>query len=223
MKIRDRPSVLVIEDHPIFREALIAVLRKMDIFGSIEGVDSLARANSAMDRFRPGLILLDLFLGPAGGTSETIAQLSAWRRSLPNLRILVVSGVPEANFAHCALQAGADGFFSKAESLENFERAVHRIMKGERSLSPLLFPGGELLPPSSRPSRKSGFEQLSNREIDVLHATGLGRPNRTIARDLGLSVKTIETYKEHLKQKLGCKDATALQEVAVRYVRSLWN
>ena len=223
MPSREGKTVLVIDDHPIFRDALAVLLHNSGIFESIATVDNLTEADSVLSQQEPDLLLLDLFLGPSGGISETLMQINVWMRTFPSLRILVISGVPEPTYAQRALTAGAQGFFSKAESLQNLQKAIRNILKGKPWLSPLFFPVSRPQAHTSSPTKDHDFSHLSNREVDVLHATGLGRLNREIAYDLGLSVKTIETYKEHLKQKLDCEDAKALRMAAQSYVQALWS
>jgi DNA-binding NarL/FixJ family response regulator len=137
----------------------------------------------------------------------------------PALPVLVLSQHDETLYAARALQAGARGYVMKLEATEEVRQAVRAVLNGQLSVSrkvAILARRGLL---EKKPGRNgAGLDALTDRELEVFQLIGARRTTRQIASDLRLSVKTIETYREHIKDKLSLCDGTALQDHATQWV-----
>lgn len=211
----EKKRVLVVDDHPLLREGIVQLLnRQRDLAVCAEAGDAAGAKQTLLDSSPDGVVL-DLALGHGDGI-ELIKQLKALR---PDVPILVVSMHEETTFAERALRAGAGGYVMKHQSPDEVLAALRTVLQGDIALSRKM---NTLLV-----RRSLGIEadaddpvkaKLSDRELHVFQLIGTGLATRQIAAELGLSVKTIETYRENLKVKLGLKDGAALVSRAKRWV-----
>ena len=162
------------------------------------------------------MAVVDLLLGPDDGL-ELIKELKVL---CPAMRILVVSMQPETLYAERVLRAGGDGFLQKIDAADHLLEAVDTVRMGKKYLSraSTLRIGGHL--PRNSEKLTSGLEKLSDRELHVYFMVGAGNANKAIAEYLSLSPKTIETYKENIKGKLGFANTRELKQAASRWVES---
>lgn len=197
---------LVIDDHPIIRQSLGAVLRELFPGAELAEADS---AKAAVARFAErnwAVILLDLDLPDRSG----IDLLRDARSLAPGSPVLVFSGRNEAEYGRRVLTAGAMGFLSKLSTPVQIETAVRRVLAGRKHISPDLaeqLVGADLA--------AAPHEALSDRELEVLRlfAAGLG-PTDAAAR-LAISIKTVSTYRARLLEKLGLSTTADLIRYAV--------
>ncbi|HEY3838659.1 MAG TPA: response regulator transcription factor, partial [Bryobacteraceae bacterium] len=166
-------------------------------------------------------VIIDISLsGPSG-----IEILKTIRQTDPKLRVLILSMHDEMVYAQRALRAGANGYIMKQEATEMVLVALRRILAGEvyvsnrvanRMLRHLV--GGA--PPSWKSARQSPVDQLTDRELEVFRLIGEGHGTRQIADQLHLSVKTVETYQSHIKEKMDLRNARELVQYAIQWVIS---
>jgi len=198
-------SVLLVDDHPIVRQGIGRVLAAE--FPDIrvgEAVDGI----SAFDKLRAAsyhLVLLDLALPGDGG----LVLLRRMHREFPAIPVLVVSMHPIDQFAQRALQAGAVGYVTKGADPRELVRAVRVALTGGR-----LVPA-ELEEAARRVADPAKHEALSDREYQVLRMIGAGRTVSEISGELGLSVKTISTYRSRILDKLKLRTSAELIHYAV--------
>ncbi len=143
------------------------------------------------------------------------------RQRFPKLQVLVLSMHDESVYAHRALRAGASGYIMKQEATEKLLVALRKILRGEVYLSDRL--GARMLNTlvgGRAPSATSPIEALSDRELEVFSLIGQGHGTRPIAEKLHLSVKTIESHRAHIKEKLNLQNATELVHHAIQWVQS---
>jgi DNA-binding NarL/FixJ family response regulator len=168
----------------------------------------------AIARHRPDILILDISLnGPDG-----LELLKSIRASDPVLPVLILSMHDEAIYAERALRARANGYIMKQEASEKVLVAIRRILNGDLYLSDRMsnkmlqqFIGGA---PSMIQSR---IAALSDRELEVFRLIGEGRATREIADELHLSIKTVETYQAHLKEKLALRSGRELIQHAIQW------
>jgi DNA-binding NarL/FixJ family response regulator len=210
--------IVVVEDFPVVRDGLVQLLGAAPGLTVVDAVGDERAARASLQRHRPDLLLLDLMLSGQNGL-PFIADLN---REQPALKILVLSMLDEAVFAERALRAGAVGYVMKTADTAEVLQAVRSVLDGRVYLSPRIFVTvfRGLLHRSSL-SQVQGAEGLSDRELQIFQLIGSGAPNRQIATQLGISVKTVETHREHLKSKLGLHDSTALTHAAELFINSL--
>jgi DNA-binding NarL/FixJ family response regulator len=210
-----KTRVLVVDDHPLFRSGLVDLVNRQPNLTCCGEVDSAAKALESLRQKEPDLILLDLRLGQDDGL-ELIKALKVQR---PASAILVISQYDETLYAQRALRAGASGYLMKEEATDEVLTAIHAVLAGElyvsRTMSVLLLRKSlEERPGSAR----TGVQSLTDRELQVFQMLGAGMGTRQIAESFHLSVKTIETYRQNIKNKLQLPDAAALVRQARQYV-----
>jgi DNA-binding NarL/FixJ family response regulator len=209
-----KTRVLVVDDHPLVRYALAQLLNNSGDLICCGEAEGMKAARAAVQSMTPDLVLLDLSLGDGDGFD----LITEWARSLPSMRVVIISRHDEAVYAERALRVGADGFVTKEESPEGILSAVRSVMSGKRYLS------GRIASQVKRrletgPTTKGqgGIESLSDRELQVFRMLGEGRNNKEIAAQLSLSPKTIETHRSNLKHKLGLPDSVSLIRHAAQW------
>lgn len=209
-------QVLIVDDHPIFRNGIIQLINHEPDLHVCGEICSAAQALGAVDELKPDIVVLDLSIQGTNG----IELMKSIRALHPSLPALMVSMHDESIYAERALRAGARGYVMKAAPSEKVIDAIRRVLGGGIYLSEAI--GGRLLDTflngRSTNVGSSTVEQLSDREIEVFRAVGEGRGTREIARTLFLSVKTVETHRAHIKEKLQLKTAPELVRAAVEWV-----
>lgn len=207
-------KVLIVDDHPIVRQGLKSLIDQEQDFTVCAEAGSAGEALKVLHSLKPDLLLVDISLkGPDG------LELTKSIRALePDLPILIVSMHDEALYAERVLRAGANGYIMKEEVAQNVVHAARKVLGGDIYISDrmrqkiLRGVAGQRSNPVS-----SSIERLSDRELEVFRLIGQGRGTRQIAEELHLSVKTIETYRAHIKEKLGLSNATELVRQAVQW------
>lgn len=207
--------ILVVDDHPVFRRgiaALIAEQKDLLVCGEAENAPS---ALEAMRRLKPEVALLDISMPGTNGI-ELVKLMVAEQ---PKLAILMMSMHDESLYALRALRAGAKGYVMKAEAMTHVVAAIRKVIGGEVYVSPRF---SERLVFKAIQSLEGGMgspvDKLSDRELEVLQLLGKGFGTREVANELHLSVKTIETHRAHIKEKLGFKDAGEMVRFAIDWV-----
>jgi DNA-binding NarL/FixJ family response regulator len=139
----------------------------------------------------------------------------------PDLLVLALSMHDESLYGERALRAGAKGYIMKAEATENVVTAIRKVLSGQIYVSDKMAAKMVRKLVSSEPQvGASAIERLSDRELEVFHLIGQGYGTRQISERLHLSIKTIETYRAHIKEKLNLADANELLQYAIQWVRS---
>jgi DNA-binding NarL/FixJ family response regulator len=206
--------VFLVDDHPIVRrgfQLLLGIERDLMVCGE---ADNGPAALAKMLALRPDVAIVDLSLKSSSGL-ELIKQL---RAQLPALKILVFTMRAEGIYAERALRSGANGYLTKEEGTERAIEGIRLLMQGKTCLSQTLTEAmmGRLSGKAS--PAKASFESLSDRELEVLELVGSGLGSRAIAEKLHLSIKTIESHREHIKTKLGLNGASELVNYAYNWV-----
>ncbi|MGB9433629.1 MAG: response regulator transcription factor [Candidatus Acidiferrum sp.] len=210
--------VLLVDDHPIVRQGLgLLIDREADlsVCGEADGAHS---AFHAITTLRPDIVVLDISLsGPDG--LDVLKEIRTKTASLP---VLILSMHDESIYAERAMRAGANGYIMKQEATEKVLVAIRRILQGEVYLSERLT--NTMLQQYVRgtsPTKKSPLVNLTDRELEVFRLIGEGHGTRQIADELHLSVKTIESYQAHIKEKLGLRNARELVQHAIEWTMNL--
>ena len=189
--------IFIVDDHPIVRAGLRRIAeddRGITVTGEASSGDE------ALDALRgqvADVVLLDVSM-PGAPFTETLRRL---RETHPTVRVLVLSAHPEDQWAVRALRGGASGYLTKDHSPEQLLDAIRRVHRGGRYVSPTL--AERLAAQLGHEFVGAPHEQLSDREFDVLRGLGTGRSVKEIAAAMGLSPKTVSTYRTRLMEKLG--------------------
>lgn len=212
-----RIRILVVDDHPIVREGLVRVIDQSPDLLVCGHAENIPQALALVDNSKPDLVIVDISLGGQNGI-ELIKDIKVRSPALP---VLVHSMYDEAMYAERCLRAGAKGYVMKQEPPQKLLEGVRRVLKGEVHLSEAMTKQ-LLCRISSGPEGKgnSPSELLSDREFEVFELLGRGRRTREIAQVLNLSDKTVQTHREHIKEKLNIHDAVSLVRQAVQWVEA---
>ncbi len=209
-----RHRILLIDDHPVLRQGLSVLINKEhDLLVGGEA-ENATEALELLDRETFDLAIVDVSLPGVDGI-ELLKELRSRHRDLSTL---VLSMHDELVFAERALRAGAMGFIMKQEAVENVLEAIHRVLSGQIYVSERIATRvlRKLTEGNSQPDRRT-LHMLTDREITIFTLIGQGYGTRQIAEQLHLSVKTIESHRAHIKEKLEISTGPEL----VRYA-SLW-
>jgi two-component system, NarL family, invasion response regulator UvrY len=200
-------SIYIVDDHTLFRGGLRAVLQAThDIVGESA---SPRQALVEIERLGPSILLLDLMLGSESGF-ELLAQL--WSRQLPTRTIVLTMSAQPHHVAE-ALRMGASGYLLKGASVAELIAAIEAALCGLRQLSPEV---ADMAARGSAGAGASAIDTLSERERQVLMLVVRGESSACIATRLGLSPKTIDSYRSRLMAKLGVSGVAELVRYAVR-------
>jgi DNA-binding NarL/FixJ family response regulator len=209
-----RKTVLVVDDHSLLRQGLAMLInREPDLVVCGEAEEGAA-AMKAIAAARPDIMIADISLnGPDG-----LEMLKNIRILYPDLPVLILSMHDETIYAERALLARANGYIMKQEATDQVLVAVRRILDGEIYLSNRMankllqqYMSGGTIEADSR------LAALSDRELEVFRLIGEGQGTRQIADALHLSMKTVESYQAHLKEKLSLRTGRELMQYAIQW------
>ncbi|HSY63035.1 MAG TPA: response regulator transcription factor [Terriglobales bacterium] len=207
-----KAKVFLVDDHPIVRQGLgLLINREPDLVVCGEAED----APSALQRMasaQPDLMVIDISLdGPDG-----LELLKTIRLKEPILPVLILSMHEESTYAERSLRAGANGYIMKQEATERVLVAIRRILEGKVYLSERLTNKMlEQFVHGAGSSKNNPLTTLSDRELEVYRLIGAGHGTRQIADELHVSVKTVESYQAHIKEKLSLRNARELVQHAI--------
>jgi two-component system, NarL family, response regulator NreC len=188
--------VLVVDDHAVVRTGLRRVL---DAVPDIETVGEAANADRAVFEameHKPDVVLLDVVMPGKSG----IEAMPALRQAVPEGKVLVLSMQDDPRYVREAFDAGASGYVLKEAADTEVVGAVRAVAAGERYLHPAL--GARLVAADAEARKRAEADPLSDREREVLRLLALGHTNQEIAKMLFISVRTAETHRAHIMQKL---------------------
>jgi DNA-binding NarL/FixJ family response regulator len=207
--------ILIVDDHPLLRQGLIGLISTQPDFEVCGEASGVAEARQMAASARPDVAIVDLTLKDGNG----IELIKEFTEQYPQLKILVVSMHDELLFAERALRAGAVGYVSKHEAIRTIVQAVRTVLGGKLYLSQTMTERMVNMAVGAKSNgARSPMERLTDREIEIFEMIGQGLTSRQIARHLELSPKTVETHREHIKEKLELKNATELTKHAVQWV-----
>ncbi|HQY87685.1 MAG TPA: response regulator transcription factor, partial [Tepidisphaeraceae bacterium] len=208
--------ILLVDDHPILRKGIGEVIASESGLEVCGEAGTLSDAYTAVGKLKPDMVIVDISLDGNNGV-ELMKELTyRW----PDLPLLAYSMHDESIYAERALRAGAKGYVMKQHPPERLIEAIKQVLKGKVYLSPAMSDRllGKLVGAGATGKPlQSPIEKLSDRELEVLQLIGKGMTTAQIAEKLCLSVKTIETYREHLKQKLSLGSGPELVRYAIEW------
>jgi len=205
--------ILIVDDHPLVRTGFAQLIGDSPDLEVCGEAGDMAEALQMVETTRPDLTIIDLSL--AGGSGlDLIERIKARHKQV---LMLVASMHDETLYAERVLAAGARGYINKQEAQDRIIEAIRTVLGGkvylsramtERLLNGMVDHDGE----------KRDIDSLSNRELQVFELIGQGTSAGQMAKQLNLSVKTIETHQAHIKKKLGLSSAHELTQRAIRWV-----
>jgi DNA-binding NarL/FixJ family response regulator len=208
--VPDPIRVLVADDHAVVREGLRALLELQD---GIEIAGEAADGEQAVEEavhLRPDVVLMDLVMPRLDG----LAAMRALREQVPGARVIVLTSFLDDDKLLPAMRAGAAGYLLKNATPGEVVRAVRAAHAGEAVIDPVV--AARLVETLAGSGDDEPLDRLTAREREVLVLIARGFPNKLIARELGVSEKTVKTHVGHVLAKLGVTDRTQAAVVAVR-------
>jgi DNA-binding NarL/FixJ family response regulator len=212
-----KQRILIVDDHPIVREGLTTIINEQTDLVVCGEAEDAQTALEAVGTLRPDLMIVDISLKGING----IELVKLIQRRYEKMPILVLSMHDESLYVERVLRAGARGYIMKQEGTEKVVTAIHKILGGDIYVSEamrkkLLRTFQESQPETSGPS----VERLRDRELEVFRLIGQGYGTRQIADTLHVSVKTVNTYRQHIKEKLKFETGSELLRHAIQWVQS---
>lgn len=211
-------KILIVDDHPILRKGLTLLINQETDLVVCAEAENAQMALESLETVVPDMAIVDISLPGIDGI-ELIKELRLRQKDLP---VLVVSMHDETLYAERSLRAGARGYIMKQEALEKVLVVIRKVLEGEIFVSDRIttkmlekFVSVEGINQTASP-----IDLLSNRELTVFRLIGQGNKTRQIAERLHLSVKTVESYRAHIKDKLKLGDGTDLLKYAIQWVQS---
>ena len=212
----EKKKVLVVDDHPIVREGLSYLIDEEEDITVCGSAENIPQAIKAIRNLKPDLVIVDISLEDASGL-ELIKDIKV---HFPGLPILALSVHAESFYAERAIRAGAKGYITKQEATKKVITAIRTVLEGGLYLSQkmndkLLY---SLLGESKADTGISPIDRLTDREFEVFSLLGHGKGTRQIAEQLYISVKTVETYRLRIKEKLNIETSSELLQHAFQWV-----
>jgi DNA-binding NarL/FixJ family response regulator len=216
-----KARIFLVDDHPIVRQGMKELIEQEPDLTVCGEADNHLHALRGIAAAKPDGAIVDISLNKDMGGLELIKDLKV---QFPDLPVLVLSFHDENVLAERALRAGAKGYVMKEQATEKVLIAIRRILKGEiylserlasRMLSQVVDRGSRTAPPAT------SVDLLTDRELEVFQMIGRGLGTRRIAEDLHLSIKTIEAYRMHIRDKLKLKNGTELLQHAIQWVQDV--
>jgi DNA-binding NarL/FixJ family response regulator len=198
----DRLRVLIADDHPLFRKGMVALLGAVE---DIEIVGAAANGTEAVERagtLQPDVVLMDLQMPESGGIEATRRIVN----DHPAIKVLVLTLFEDDDSVFLALRAGARGYVLKDAEDEDVLRAIRAVGRGEAIFSPAVATRVLAYFAAPRPTAPQVFPTLTEREREILNLIARGLPNPAIARELGLSPKTVGNHVSNIFGKLQVAD-----------------
>ena len=213
----NKKKIMLVEDHPIFRLGLAELINQEDDLIACGTSTDVNQAIKEIEILNPNLIIVDISLK----NSDGIDLVQHVKKNKEDIPVLVLSMHDEYLYAQRALHAGAKGYIMKQEAMESVVTAIQHVLAGKIYLNENL--KEHILSNISdnfKAKDKSPMERLTDRELQVFKMIGRGFTSKEIAIKLFLSIKTIGTYRERIKEKLGLKNASELVRCAVHFEKT---
>jgi DNA-binding NarL/FixJ family response regulator len=205
-------SVFLVDDQAMLRAAFRSFVQQTPGF-TVAGEAGDARAAlTDVAQIRPDVILLDITMPGLSG----LDAIPSIRELSPKSRILMVTHHEGESFVQEALERGADGYLSKDSEPQELVLAIRSVIRGQPFISPKVARGLLGSKPGTPAAQKAGIRSLTDREREVFLLLAVGRSNKEIARELGISLGTAKKHRENLQRKLDCHSTADLARLAIR-------
>lgn len=204
--------VLLVDSHPILRESFASFINRETDLDVCAQTGDPSKAMQELGALQPHLVLLEISMEGEDGVSF----IKRLHQEFPQVNILVFSHLDEALYAERSLRAGAKGYIMKQAPIEEVMAAIRKVGEGGRYLSCVMQERMLETFANGNRSQSLGMGSLSDRELEVFKRIGAGLSTREIAEDLRISIKTVETYRAHIKKKLCLRNGTQLMQRALQ-------
>ncbi len=207
-------TILLADDHVVVRQGLCALLQADPLFSIVGEAQTGREAVEQARALQPDIILMDIAMPVLNGMEATRRILAA----NPAAKVVILSAHSEDEYLERMMTAGVSGFLEKQSSAEILTRAIREVAAGKIFLSPSIVK--RLQQARAKPLDRDGLirangRRLTLRESEVLQLVAEGSPNKGVAAELGISIKTVEKHRQHLMDKLNIHDTAGLTRYAI--------
>ena len=202
--------VLIADDHALVRAGIRALVEKIEGVVVVGEAGKGSEALELISELNPNLMLLDLTM-PDGGGFEVLAHL---KKHFPEIRVIVLTVHEAGEYAIRALREGAAGFLPKSAASTELEQAIQTVIGGDIYISPEMSKK-TVIEVGTGTTKRELLDTLSPRQREVLRLIAEGRTTKQIAAELGISVKTVETHRAQLMERLNIRDVAGLVRYAI--------
>jgi DNA-binding NarL/FixJ family response regulator len=208
-------SVVIVEDHAMFREQLAALINKSAEMFVAGEADNIRDGTALIRTVQPSIAIVDVTLKGSNGL-ELLKDLRAHEVDVP---VLMLSMHDESLYAERALRAGAKGYITKHEASVRVIAAIRQVLKGEIYLDRQFMSQMMSRLTSGRAAFEQPIDRLADRELEVYELIGVGLTSREIGARLGLGTTTVDTYRARIKEKLNLENGARLRAEASRWLK----
>jgi two-component system response regulator NreC len=213
-KIAPKTKILVVDDHVIVREGVRMILAKESDFEVVGEAGDGAQALELTERVHPDVVIMDISMPGMGGVEAT----QTLRDKYPDVQVLALTMHEDESYVFQLLRAGAAGYVLKRAAAQDLVQAVRAAAKGEAFLYPSVARKvvEDYLRRVETGEERERYDGLTSREKEILTLIAQGLSNQQIAEKLFISIKTVQTHRAHILEKLGLHDRTELVRYAIR-------
>jgi DNA-binding NarL/FixJ family response regulator len=212
-----KTQILIVDDHPVVREGLETMLNYEQDLNVCAQAEDAPQALQAIAELNPDIAIVDISLKNSDGIELT----KTIKAKYPELAVIILSVHDESVYAERVLLAGAQAYLMKDAVPENIVKAIRTVLRGEIYVSDAIAKKFlHIIAGDKAGITKTSIEHLSDREFETFRLIGKGYKASQIASQLHLSVKTIETYRSRIKEKLGLANAAQLLQYAIVWARN---
>lgn len=205
-------KLVLADDHELIREGVKKIIRSQEGMKVVGEAADLAQAIALVARHSPDVVVLDVSMPGGGDGLDGLAEL---RRRFPAPRVIMLSMYPEERYAMAALRAGASGYVTKSMAAEELVKAIRKAVDGGTYIGPGL--AEQLAREACAPPPPAPHHGLSARETEILTLIGSGLQVKQVAAELGISVSSVNTYRNRIFQKMGLSSNAALIRYALQH------
>jgi len=212
-----KTQVFIVDDHPVVRDGLVTIINHEQDFNACGQAEDTTSALKAITELKPDVVVVDISLKNSDGIELT----KSIKAGYPGLPVIIFSVHDESVYAERALRAGAQGYMMKETIAENIIKAIRTVLNGEIFVSDKILK--KLLHEiagNKTGTDKMPIDNLSDRELEIFRMIGEGLKASEAAKQLHLSIKTVETYRTRIKEKLGLVNASELLQYSIRWAKS---
>ncbi len=211
-------KVFLVDDHPLVREWLTQLIQREGDMAVCGEAEDTQEALKAIEETQPDVVIADITLKTTHGL-ELVKDLQSRHPSMP---VLVLSMHDESLYAERVLRAGARGYITKQEATKRILLAIRQVLSGQIYISEKMASRMvHKMVLGRAEEQRSPIERLTDRELEVFQLIGRGQGTRRIAEELHLGIKTVESYRARIKEKLKLEDGTQLLQHAIQWVHNL--
>ena len=215
-QLNQTASIMIVDDHPIVANGIQQLIDREPDMKVIQSVQDAESAIKYIEKYTPDLMIVDISLK---GSNNGIDLIKSLKKRYPKIKSLVLSMHEENLYAERAIKAGAKGYIMKNDLTDNIVKAIRSILNGNLYLSETITSKllNQVVNEEEIKDDDNGIEKLSDRELEVFQLIARGIKTGDIAREINISVKTVEAHKLRIKNKLNLKSSNELNKYAIEW------